>query len=212
MALAGCGGRLSERPSDSSRHGLHEVTPTEDLMFEHGLIVRLLLIYNEAVRRIEVDDGISPELIFRVANLIRMFSEDYHEKNEEQYVFPRLKQADLHGELVDTLRIQHDRGRTLTDHIRFMAHQQPVDFKALTKAMQAYNFMYVAHISRENSVIFRAFHRLLPEHEYMELGETFEQQENKHLAGKGFEGILSEVIDLEVKLDIHDLNIYTPVH
>jgi hypothetical protein len=38
-----------------------EVSPSEDLMREHGVLKRVLLIYGESIRRIEGDEDLPPE-------------------------------------------------------------------------------------------------------------------------------------------------------
>lgn len=66
-----------------------EIPPTEDLMREHGLLNRLLLVYDEGIRRIRWGEELPPETLHHAARIIRDFIEDYHEHLEEQWVFPR---------------------------------------------------------------------------------------------------------------------------
>src|SRR6516165_4670934 len=60
-----------------------EVSPAEDLMREHGVLKRVLLVYGEAARRLDVSEGLPPETLADSAKIIRSFIEDYHEKLEE---------------------------------------------------------------------------------------------------------------------------------
>jgi hypothetical protein len=69
----------------------NEVSPPEDLMREHGVLKRILLVYGEALRRMEANQELPPEPIQESAKIIRSFVEDYHEKLEERYLFPRFK-------------------------------------------------------------------------------------------------------------------------
>src|SRR5438034_723182 len=73
-----------------------EVSPAEDLMREHGVLKRVLLVYGEAIRRIEANEDLPPETVMDSAKIIRNFIEDYHEELEEDFLFPRFKKA---GEL-----------------------------------------------------------------------------------------------------------------
>ncbi len=102
-----------------------DVSPAEDLMREHGVLRRLLLVYEEVDRRIAGDvasvlghrQAVKPELLSHATQLIRHFIEDYHEHLEEDHVFPRLVKA---GKLVDLTKVlekQHDAGRRLTNHV-----------------------------------------------------------------------------------------------
>ena len=51
------------------------------------------------------------------AGIIRRFIEDYHERLEEEFVFPRFEKAGKLMDLVTVLRTQHQAGRALTDRI-----------------------------------------------------------------------------------------------
>src|SRR6476469_2240251 len=70
-----------------------EVSPPEDLMQEHGLLKRVLLIYDTCRMHLENKTAFPAEAITNSANIIRTFIEDYHEKQEENYLFPRFKKA-----------------------------------------------------------------------------------------------------------------------
>ena len=70
-----------------------EVTPTEDLMREHGLLNRILLIYDHHLRLLDSQQGFDPTVLASAADIIKRFVEDYHEKLEEDYLFPRFRKA-----------------------------------------------------------------------------------------------------------------------
>ena len=62
-----------------------EVTAAEDLMREHGILRRALLVYRESAMRLRQDAAsVPPEVLEKAANLFRVFGEDYHEKNLEE--------------------------------------------------------------------------------------------------------------------------------
>src|SRR3954467_642146 len=69
-----------------------EISPTEDLMREHGLLNRVLLVYEECARRLEA--GEAGKVLPDAAKIIRDFIEGYHEPLEEQQLFPRFRRAD----------------------------------------------------------------------------------------------------------------------
>jgi hypothetical protein len=92
-----------------------EVGPPEDLMREHGVLKRVLLVYGEVLRRIDSKQGFPPETLADAARIIRNFVEDYHEKLEEDFLFPRFEKANLLVDLVKVLRAQHQAGRQVTD-------------------------------------------------------------------------------------------------
>ena len=56
-----------------------EVTATEDLMREHGVIRRALLVYFETVPRLRQNPAsVDPTALRQTAQLFRTFGEDYH--------------------------------------------------------------------------------------------------------------------------------------
>src|SRR6266540_5663138 len=101
-----------------------EVSPPEDLMQEHGLLNRILLIYDQCKTNLINKQSFDMTAILNSAGIIRTFVEDYHEKQEENYLFPRFKKARLPDgqanqltDLVDVLLQQHQAGRNITDQI-----------------------------------------------------------------------------------------------
>src|SRR5690242_21943673 len=78
------------------------VTAPEDLMKEHGVLNRCLLIYEEGIRRIGARQDIAPEVFSHTADLVRRFVEQYHEKNEEDHIFPVFVGAKKLTDLVET--------------------------------------------------------------------------------------------------------------
>ena len=110
-ALAG-GGLLraaeAEKKSDEKEA---EVGPPEDLMREHGVLKRVLLIYGAVLRRLDAKQGFPPEALADAAGIIRSFVEDYHEKLEENFLFPRFEKVNQLVDLVKVLREQHQAGR-----------------------------------------------------------------------------------------------------
>ena len=95
-----------------------EVTPTEDLMQEHGVLRRLLLIYDDLGGRLQQGQEFPLEVLQEATGLIRRFVEDYHEKDEEEYLFTRFEKAGKMVDLVKVLYQQHQAGRQLTAHLQ----------------------------------------------------------------------------------------------
>jgi len=113
------------------------VTAPEDLMKEHGVLNRCLLIYEEGMRRLQKREDISPEVFQQTAQLIRTFVEGYHEKNEEKYIFPEFERAKKLVDLVETLKTQHQAGRDVT--ARILALSQPAKFRTRENQVQLLN-------------------------------------------------------------------------
>lgn len=190
------------------------MSPNEDLMQEHALLNRVLLVYEEAIRRLEADKNLDPDLLKRSAQIVQHFVEQYHEKLEEDYVFPRFEKAGKLLDLVNVLRQQHKAGRLLTQGIFSMStlsvFKNPPERKKLASLLSSFIRMYRPHETREGSVLFPAFRDLIPAQEFQRLGDLFEKKEHELLGAEGFEGQVQVVAGIERQLGIFDLSQYTP--
>ena len=187
-----------------------DVAPPEDLMREHGVLNRILLIYEEAIRRIDARQPFPSETVASGADIIRRFIEQYHEKLEEDHLFPRFEKANKLVDLVGSLRRQHQAGRRLTETILKLAAPTRVEAQPLLDAMRSFIRMYRPHEAREDTVLFPAIRRIIRPKEFAELGGQFEDKEHELFGKAGFEGVVAEVAKLEQTLGIHDLDQFTP--
>jgi hemerythrin-like domain-containing protein len=190
-----------------------EVTPTEDLMREHGLLKRVLLVYDEVRRRIAAKAELPPDVVTGGARIIRSFIEEYHEQLEEKHLFPRFRSRHTLVELVDVLEEQHKAGRRVTERILALAAgglKGADDKRDLAAALESFTRMYAPHEAREDTVLFPALRRLVSAHEYDALGESFEEEEHRKFGQEGFEGMVERVAGLEKTLGIYDLKQFTP--
>jgi len=201
----------AEKPGIDPEEG---VTAPEDLMKEHGVLNRCLLLYEEGMRRLRAGEDAPPEVFQHVGMLVRQFVEQYHEKNEENFIFPVFKRAGRLTGLVETLLTQHKAGRRLTARILRLsqgdAYGDPQNRKRLVANCAAFIRMYRPHEAREDTVLFPALRTILPAAQVLELGERMEEFEQKALGHEGFERSVAQVEALEKQLGIHDLKQFTP--
>ena len=191
-----------------------EVSPTEDLMREHGVLRRLLLVYGDVIRRLEANQEVKPDPIAHAAKLMRAFIEDYHERDEEEYIFPRFVKANKLTDLVSVLAQQHQAGRKLTADIERLATAPSLtsasNRHAMAESMRQFVRMYEPHAAREDTVLFPAFAKLVSDKELHKLMDTFEQKE-KALPLGDFEKMVADVSGIEKTLGLYDLAQFTPV-
>jgi hemerythrin-like domain-containing protein len=191
-----------------------EVSPPEDLMREHGVLNRVMLIYEESMRRIEARRPLPIEAVASAADIIRRFIEQYHEKLEEEHLFPRFEKANKLTDLVATLRKQHQAGRGLTVSILALANaaglQTDANRQKLVESMRLFNRMYRPHEAREDTVLFPALRSIVKPKEFAAMGEHFEDKEHELFGKEGFEGVVAQVGKLEETLGIHALDQFTP--
>ena len=202
-------GSTSKRAEDEE-----DVAPPEDLMREHGVLKRVLLVYEEAIRRIDAKQDLPPQTVHDGANIIRSFIEDYHEKLEEDYLFPRFEKAGKLTDLTKILRAQHHAGRRVTEQITQLATSPALkDASSATKLkdlMRQFVRMYEPHEAREDTVLFPALRSVVSKHEFGALGEEFEKKEHQLFGEEGFEKMVDRVASIEKSLGIYDLAQFTP--
>lgn len=210
-AREGGRGRSASRATWDPDEG---VTAPEDLMKEHGVLNRCLLIYEEGLRRLRANQEVPPELFQHTATLICHFVEEYHEKNEENYIFPQFKKAGKLMDLVNTLLQQHKAGRAVTARILHLS--TPAMFRdaqnreRLVASVEIFIRMYRPHEAREDTVLFPALRTILPPRQVQALGQRMEEAEHKVLGDEGFERSVDQVAAIERQLGIYDLKQFTP--
>jgi hemerythrin-like domain-containing protein len=192
-----------------------EVTANEDLMREHGIIRRILLVYLEAARRAENHVEPLPLPSLRAAaRLMRSFGEDYHERQlEEAHIFPVVRKLHLPvAKLPEILLEQHRRGRAITEAVLQIGINGTVgdsQAAALSQMLRNFVLMYEPHAAREDTELFPAWKKALGSHAYKEMGERFEEIEQKTFGHDGFDDALRRITRIEAEFGLSDLSAAT---
>lgn len=191
-----------------------DVSATEDLMREHGVLRRTLIVYSELSQRLRTNVGhIDPTSLAEAAKLFREFGEQYHEqKLEEQYIFPEVRKAGGPNEkLVEVLLTQHQRGREITDYISSVAGSGSLTGASgqLADVLTAMARMYNAHSAWEDTIIFPAWKKMQTKARLDELAEKFEEIEHQQFGKDGFDDALERIARIEQALGLADLSTYT---
>jgi hemerythrin-like domain-containing protein len=210
-----------------------DVSAVEDLMREHGVLRRILLIYEECVRRLDGEPKVADIVTASFClsggvQLVQRFIEDYHEKLEEKYLFPEFEKR---GEseplakalelvpLVKVLKEQHVAGRALTKTLVHLSARVDSDKQVLEhpesrreaiKCCKEFIRMYRPHAAREDTVLFPAVKKLLSAKQLDELGDKFEDEENRLFGPRGFEAVVGALEPIDKQLGIYDLSQFTP--
>ena len=212
------GATNNENKSDAPAPGEAEpieVTATEDLMREHGILRRALLVYQESVGQLLQDPARRvPEALEKTANLFRVFGEEYHEKKlEEVYIFPAVKKTtNAATPYVDILLAQHARGREITDYVLSITKADQIashNLEPLVKALGSFVRMYEHHAAIEDTIVFPAWKAAVGGNELDELGEKFEEIEHEQFGSDGFETALKRMEEIEQSLGLSNLEMFT---
>lgn len=219
LSAAGLSGALLLAGCASSGHGEEggekEVTANEDLMREHGVLRRALIVYDTAAGRLRRDPAaVSPDALARTASLFRTFGEDYHERRlEEPFIFPVVRRAGGPAAAYpDVLVAQHQRGREITAYVLEVTRRGRIgaaDAEPMARALEAMVRMYEPHTAREDTIVFPAWKAALSETQYEEMGDKFEDIERQQFGHDGFEDAVREIGRIETALGIGDLATFT---
>jgi hemerythrin-like domain-containing protein len=193
----------------------------EDLMREHGVLRRALLVYRAYAQRLRVEPAgsVPAEPLQKTAQLMRTFGENYHERKlEEGLLFPVLRR--LPGPIAAypaTLTAQHNRGREITDYVLASTKAGRIgagQVQALTRALETFSLMYEQHAAREDTVVFPAWQAALAndrsgKDRLAEMAQQFETIERAEFGQHGFADAVATIADIERSLGLSDLAQFT---
>jgi hemerythrin-like domain-containing protein len=210
IAAASLSGACCRRPEKEAK----PIPATEELMREHGVLRRIMLVYDDLGRRLTQGVEFPFHAMTEANNLVRRYMQDHHEINEQFQVFNRFSQAGKMVELVAILYQQHLAGRKLLDKIKMLSTEEtlkdPSERAKVAEFLTTFNQLYRHHAAWEDTVLFPAFRSVTSPQDFAAVGETFEKQEQKLFGQEGYEKIVGQVAELEKVLGIHDLQNYIP--
>ena len=192
-----------------------EVTATEDLMREHGILRRALLVYQEIAVKVRQDvAAVSPDALEKTAKLFQVFGEDYHEKKlEEVFIFPAVRKTPGGAAgYIDVLLGQHERGREITNYLLSISQADRIasnNAEPLAKALESFVRMYEHHAAIEDTVVFPTWKAVVGANELDAMGEKFEEIEHEEFGEDGFEAALRRMEEIEQSLELSNLNMFT---
>jgi hemerythrin-like domain-containing protein len=191
-----------------------KIPPTEDLMQEHGVLRRIMLVYDEIAKRLKQGEEFPLQVLTDANNIIRRFMQDYHETNEQFHIFNLFSNNGKMIELVAILYQQHLAGRKLIDKVKILSTEDNLKNTSnrlrVADYLHTFNLVYRHHAAWEDTIIFPTFRSIILPQDFTALGETFKREEEKQFGVDGYEKIVGQVADLENKLGIHDLQQFTP--
>jgi hemerythrin-like domain-containing protein len=192
-----------------------DVSAVEDLMREHGVLRRTLIVYTETAGILRAHpETVNGKALADAARLFRSFGENYHERLlEEQHIFPEVSSAGGPAAgLVDVLKRQHQRGREITDYIERVSNNGRIgtgDVDPLARVLDSMVRMYNAHATWEDTVVFQAWKKNQSKTRLHDLAEQFDEIEHQQFGKDGFDDALDRIEKVEQTLGLVDLDRYS---
>jgi hemerythrin-like domain-containing protein len=215
VGVTASGFMLAGAPGHAREGKKEEVGAVEDLMREHGVIRRAILVYRNSALKLRAGKSVDPQQLRKTAKLLSNFGEDYHERKlEEAHIFPAVKKAGgVAAAYVDFLIGQHNRGREITAYVLDVVSKGRIETSAaepLAQALEGFELMYEHHAAREDTVVFPAWKMTMSEKQLAEMGEKFEEIEHQQFGKDGFDDAVNQITQVEIALGMSDIAQFTP--
>jgi len=141
--------------------------------------------------RIAGQKDFPPAAVTNSAKIIRSFIEQYHEKLEEDYLFPRFRKHKLLVDLVDVLQAQHQAGRRVTEQILTLSQSGLKSMGAnRSSQLRSANSFGCTHRTRraKTQYCFRRCTRSFLATNTTRWGRSSKKKEHQMFGKEGFEG------------------------
>ncbi|MGE5556966.1 MAG: hemerythrin domain-containing protein [Caulobacteraceae bacterium] len=189
-------------------------SPTEDLMREHGLLHRLLLVYENLIEKSMEKGSVDVLNLNKAAITIKDYIHDHHEREEEDFLFPRFRDAGYLVDLVETLNEQHDKSRPITDRIIDLTRPGTMTDEVLwleiVDSCKTFTQMYRHHSAREDTILFPALYDICTREDIDDIKGKMEERDERFEKDKGLERLLANISRIEQAAGTADLSRYTP--
>ncbi len=209
LAAAATGGRSARGQQDAP----DAVAATQALMHEHGVIHRLMNVYQECADRLIAGVDVPPDALGGTGVVLDDFIRAHHEAIEEQYVYPAFIAADRRVGTVAVLIRQHAVGRSLAARVVFLAGKDAAGQRetrnALVRTCRAYARMYRAHVAHEDTVLLPALREVMPAADFSRLSERFRASERGPGGQNPAASALERIVEAEEMLGIAGLDAFT---
>lgn len=152
----------------------------DDLTHEHDAILLALRILANICQTLENQGHVGVDELTSFVDFFKEFVDRCHHGKEEGFLFPAMSnvQAPEATSALAVLLKEHDQGR---EGIRAMsaALHPTLDAAAFVQASRGYSALLVAHIDKENKVLFPMANRILSSAQLDALYEAFERHEQQ---------------------------------
>lgn len=199
---------------NKASHESIEGSLLEDLMWQHCFINRVLLVYEEIIAWLEKNRGMTSSILLDALTVVQDFIHGYHEKLQEQCIFPVFEKRESFESLIKELQEQHRMARLLTDDIVHRSRSERLrtmdNRRKLVASLRKFVTMYRTHMSREDTMLYPALQTTLSPQAYAALNKTLDDEFEKRLGSRRLDELKDLINELEKKLSIDNINRVTP--
>ncbi|MFY9606532.1 MAG: hemerythrin domain-containing protein [Thermoplasmata archaeon] len=172
--------------------------PTDELMNEHRVIERMLVVVSNACDRLENGQEVEQELFVGAADFFKNFADKCHHGKEEKLLFVKMQERGVSGEVgpIAVMLREHQDGR---GHVRKIAELSATKMTQKTKdglvrVGRAYVDLLSKHIQKEDNILYPMANQILTKEDQEELAKGFEKVE-ENVMGPGVHERYYHMID-----------------
>ena len=204
------------RPEPPGKFGeeLPSISPTEILSREHAIMERLMIVLESEVARIANGEDIDLFPVNHAAITIKAFGADHHMVDEEQFIFPKLREAGTMDSLVDTLELQHDKGREIIGRIIDLTRaghiEDPGHLNELISLCLSFVIMYRPHAAWEETVVFPALYDISTENYIDNINMRMHEEDAALMSDPGLHRLMDNLRKIEKAAGTSELEHFTP--
>jgi hemerythrin-like domain-containing protein len=204
------------RPGPPGKFGeeLPSISPTEILSREHAIMERLMIVLESSIARIADGEEIDLFPVNHAAITIKEFGADHHMVDEEQFIFPKLREAGTMDRLVDTLELQHDKGREIIGRIIDLTRAGHIDdlgrLNELASLCMSFVIMYRPHAAWEETVVFPALYDIATENYIDNINLRMHDEERAIMSDPGLRRLMDNLRKIEKEAGTSELERFTP--
>ena len=175
---------------------------------------RLMIVLESEVARIANGEDIDLFPVNHAAITIKAFGADHHMVDEEQFIFPKLREAGTMDSLVDTLELQHDKGREIIGRIIDLTHaghiEDPGHLNELISLCLSFVIMYRPHAAWEETVVFPALYDISTENYIDNINMRMHEEERALMSDPGLHRLMDNLRKIEKAAGTSELEHFTP--
>lgn len=160
---------------------------TRDLKEEHGGVKVMLAILGKVCDRLDAGQSVDPKHLEEILEFLKVFVDTCHHAKEEDHLFPAMMRAGVpkEGGPIGAMLQEHRAGR---EFVRGMGEAVPGvrrgDGPAVGRFVRnarGYRELLLAHIDKEDNVLYPMAERLLPGEADGALAAAFEKVEEERV-------------------------------
>lgn len=157
--------------------------PTDDLMDEHRVIERMLVILIKASNRLEEGKSVDSAFYVGAVDFLKNFADKCHHSKEEKLLFVKMMERGVSGEVgpIAVMMREHQDGRAHVKNLDKLSKEKMTKSTkdGLIKASRAYADLLSKHIQKEDNILYPMANQILDDADQRELEKGFEEVEEK---------------------------------